>query len=223
MENIVLFFILGMQLRHNVWSNKTNSSVHPIHPTLSMSGTSGSLLGKGGWCHLNTIGGLSDLIPDPVCVFTTRRMPSRGPDHLRVLSFDLIPRLTGGENSDTVSPQLWLCEEIPLDVCRDEVKTVPRTLEIIVISSGVAPNKNTACLTTSFKLPLGCFGFLDSKQQVTCCSLRSPGVSARTILLCRVMVCHSHISLPAFLTEMEVAAGLFLTFPYKGEMTGRQG
>lgn len=149
MENIVLFLfsVCSWDRMSDTQSNKTNNSVHPNYPTLSMSGTSRSLFGKGGWCHVNTIGGLSDLIPDPICVFTTRRMQSRGPDHLRVLSLDLIPRLTQGENSGTFSPQLWFREEIPLNVCQDEVKTVPRTLEIIVISSGVVPNKNTACLT----------------------------------------------------------------------------
>lgn len=42
-------------------------------------------------------------------------------------------------------------------------------------------------------------------------------MSVRTILLCKAAACHSRVRLPAFQTEMEVAAGFFSTFPVQRE------
>lgn len=86
------------------------------------------------------------LDPRPHLCFYYQKNAVKGSGPPKNVVFWSDPETRVGDESGTFSPQLCLLEGIPVDVYQDKVKPVPRALEIVLIWSGISPNKNTAFL-----------------------------------------------------------------------------
>lgn len=202
--------------RHLGWHVvQYDAQFHALHLPCICQAPAGT--GGQGWCHINTIGG-------PMWSRTTFvfLLPEEGqlraPDHPQMVFSDQIPRLGGGDQIGYV----FTSALITWGDHSGRIKTRWKHSELILIWWGAGPFKHCRPRGTCFRLVsrLHISGIFWLPEM--CCSLRAPRVSVRTILLCKTRVCHSRVRLPAFQTEMEVAAGFFSTFSYRGKMTGRQ-